>query len=152
GLTLALIHGSFAPIVFSLLVMMALMTSRAWQGNVAATHSPRLRFWSLIVVALVFGQMVLGALVRHMDFTFGARAHVFGAFVVLGAVIWLARMAAEENAGAGWKLLLVFVGVQIFLGLESWLSKFFVETAPWNQLQPLFDRDMVRSLHYVVGA
>ncbi|MBI3410490.1 MAG: COX15/CtaA family protein [Planctomycetes bacterium] len=152
GTTLALIHGSFAPIVFSLLVMMALVTSRSWEMNVAAACSPRLRIWSLIILALVFGQMVLGGLVRHMDIAFGARAHALGAFVVLGAVIWLAKLSAEEHAGAGWKLLLILVGVQILLGLESWLSKFFVETAPWNQLQPLFDRDIVRSLHYVVGA
>lgn len=152
GTTLALIHGSFAPIVFSLLVMMALVTSRSWERNVAATCSPRLRYWSLITLGLIFGQMVLGGLVRHMDLAFGARAHVLGAFVVLGAVIWLAKLAAEEHAGLGWKLLLALVGVQIFLGLESWLSKFFVETAPWNQLQPLLDRDIVRSLHYVVGA
>lgn len=158
GNTLALIHGALAPIVFAMLVAMAVLMSPGWR---VAAGSPlngdrcsrRLRRWSLHTMALVYGQMILGGVVRHLDVSLGARLHLFGAFIVFGAVLWLARLAYEdEHAGWGWKLILSLVFLQIMLGVEAWMGKFFVASAPWNQLQPLHVHpEILRSLHYVIG-
>ncbi len=76
--------------------------------------------------------------------------------MALAAVIWLAKLGMEcepRVLSRGWTVTLLFlVGLQILLGVETWLSKFFVPQAPWNQLEPLaLHQDFVRSIHYVTG-
>jgi heme a synthase len=160
GKTLALIHGCFAQLVFALLATMAVVTSPRWARQpvraTAATDDAPLKRWSLIATGLVYLQLVLGGLVRHQDFAPLARGHLIGAFVVLATVLWLAKLAHDSESREEWmgtvKLLLALVAVQILLGIETWLSKFFLPQAPWNQLQPLaMHQDIVRSIHYVVG-
>ena len=158
GTTLALIHGGFASVIFALLAVLVAVTARHWTRGAASAEpcSPRLRRWAIFSVVVVYAQLILGGLVRHKDFTLMARAHLLGAFAVLATVIWLAKLALESGQRA-WLarsvvVLLFLVCVQLLLGVESWLSKFFVPQAPWNQLQPLaVYQDFVRSIHYVVG-
>ncbi|MCI0463074.1 MAG: COX15/CtaA family protein [Gemmataceae bacterium] len=157
GNTLSLVHGCVAHLVFALLVSVALWTSRGWVAAGPAA-SPRLRRWSLVVLVLIFGQLVLGALVRHKDLTLGARAHLLGAFVVVGAVVWLVRLAREAPPGerAGTRavgVLASLVALQLVLGVESWLSKFAVDGHMLRQVEPLpVETDLIRSAHYLVGA
>ncbi len=157
GSTLSLVHGCFAHLVFALLVSAALWTSRGWMASGPAA-SPRLRRWSLVVVLLIYGQLVLGALVRHKDLALGARAHLLGAFVVVAAVVWLVRLAREAPPGerAGTRavgVLAVLVGLQLVLGVESWLSKFAVDGHMLRQVEPLpVETELIRSAHYLVGA
>jgi hypothetical protein len=71
-------------------------------------------------------------------------------------VIWLAKLVLEGDQRSllarSVVVLLLLVCVQLLLGVESWLSKFFVPQGSWNQLQPVaLHQDFVRSIHYVVG-
>ncbi len=154
GKELALVHGLFAQLVFALLVSLALFTSRAWAA--ATADIPRaVRRWSLFTALLIYTQIVLGALVRHKDTLLGARLHLLVAFAVVAAVLWLARLVYEHAAheklltrSAG--VLVALVAVQLVLGVESWLGRF---GAPqWRQLQPLFDPNFVRTLHFLTGS
>jgi cytochrome c oxidase assembly protein subunit 15 len=156
GNNLALIHGCFAQLIFALLVSLTLFTSRGWQTEAETADSPQLRRWSLLTVGLVYGQAVLGAVVRHKDFPWGARAHLIMAFAVVAAVVWLVKLVAESHPGDRFRMrpVLFLVGlvcVQVLLGVESWMSKF---SAPeWRQVQPLTAQpEVFRSLHYFVGA
>jgi cytochrome c oxidase assembly protein subunit 15 len=156
GNNLALIHGCFAQLVFALLVSLALWTSRGWQTAGTTPDTPQLRHWSLLTVSLVYGQAVLGAIVRHKDFTLGARAHLLMAFAVVAAVVWLVKLVADSHPGDKFRLrpvqvLAALVCVQLFLGVESWMSKF--RAPEWHQVQPLtVQPEVLRSLHYFVGA
>jgi heme A synthase len=161
GDTLKLVHGCFAHLVLALLVSAALLTSRAWMTPArpaASASAARFRHWSLLTVAVIYGQIVLGGLVRHKDLTFGARAHLLGAFVVVAAVAWLVRLAlevpAEEQQGMrAVGLLGALVALQLVLGVESWLSKFTVVESMPRQVQPLpVETELIRSAHYLVGA
>src|SRR5439155_18446269 len=91
GKTLALVHGLFAQLVFALLVSVAVLTSRSWlafrareTAREAETQTTGgLRAWSILTACLVFGQLILGGLVRHKDYFLSARAHLLLAFVVV---------------------------------------------------------------------
>src|SRR5581483_8107234 len=164
GRTLAWVHGCFAQLVFALLVSVAVVSSRWWKrlGNREDSASDgaapvSLRGWSLLTAILIYLQLVLGGLVRHMDLALAARGHLLLAFAVVAAVLWLAHLALSseqrDRRGAPVKLLLVLVSLQVLLGVETWLSKFFTPAAPWTQLQPLaVHHELFRSLHYVLGA
>ena len=156
GKTLALVHGCFAQLVFALFVSLALFTSRSWMTfRNQAFHSPSLKHWSLATVTLVFVQLVVGSVVRHQDHPLAGRAHLILAFCVLAAIVWLAKLAFEipgPKPVLPIVFLLCLVALQIFLGVESWLSKFFFEGSPWRALEPLpLHPELFRSLHYVTG-
>jgi cytochrome c oxidase assembly protein subunit 15 len=156
GKTLALVHGCFAQFVFALFVSLALMTSRSFMNfRNQAFHSPILRHWSLVTVGLIFLQLVVGSAVRHQDDPLAARAHILLAFAVLAAIVWLAKLAFEVPGQKPILPVIILLGlvvVQLFLGVESWLSKFFYAGSPWQALQPIpLHPELFRSLHYVTG-
>ena len=161
GKNLALIHGCFAQIVVALLASAAWVTSRSWLAQSGPTDNSApdnksIRQASLLTVALVFLQIVFGGIVRHRDNFFGARGHMLIAFAVAAAVVWLIAliMTSVPRDGrlarmAG--LLGVLLVCQLFLGIESWMSRF--GSPQWQQLQPLGpSAESLRSLHYLVGA
>jgi cytochrome c oxidase assembly protein subunit 15 len=159
GTDLALVHGCFAQLVFALLVSVALVTSRAWQSPQEPPANPResLRLWrwALATTGLVYLQIVLGAVVRHRDFPYGARLHLLAAFGVVAAVVWLARLCWESQPHqplmTSVKILIGLVIGQLVLGVEAWMSRF--PSPLWNQAQPLpVHPELFRSLHYFLGA
>jgi len=158
GPNLALVHGCFAQVVFAALVSLALFTSRAWA--VAAEpgtpeEGPALRRWSLLTAGLAYVQVVFGAVVRRTEWPLGPRLHLLFAFVVVAAVVWLARLALESRdpqiRGAVF-VLAGLVALQVLVGVETWLAKF---PAPPElpQLKPLpAHPQLIRSVHYLVGS
>jgi cytochrome c oxidase assembly protein subunit 15 len=65
---LGLFHGCLAQSFFSLLAVIALVTSRFWRALARREPDRRLlsfRRWTLVVTAMVFVQLVLGAAMRH---------------------------------------------------------------------------------------
>ena len=153
GPELAWVHGSFAQIVFAVLVSVAYFGSRGWTQSSSAPASPRLRGWCLLCVVLVFAQLVLGGMVRHLNNLVMARLHLINAFAVLAALLWLVKLTLEErdDGRRTVALLMGLLVVQILLGVEAWL--------PW--LGRLIDPTLairepvailwVRSLHYLLG-
>jgi len=154
GRHLALIHGCFAQLVIAALVSVALFTSRGWTNERAdIPASSALRRWSFLTALLVYAQLVLGGVLRHTAFMLGSRLHLLGAFVVVGAVLWLVKLAWEDERRArlafSLKVLAGLVGFQILLGIEAWLTRaqgYFIPGAPL----PLHG-DWIRSGHYVAG-
>jgi hypothetical protein len=48
--------------------------------------------------------------------------------------------------------LMILLGVQLLLGVESWLARFHVPSADLPQLEPVpVHAEWVRTAHYVVG-
>lgn len=73
NLDLAIVHGCFAQAFFCLCALMVLATSRWWQST-AASRNPQLEeshhaYWlirfALIAVLVVYGQLIVGATMRH---------------------------------------------------------------------------------------
>jgi cytochrome c oxidase assembly protein subunit 15 len=157
-----MIHGCTAQLVFALLVGVAYLTSPVWKNGFGSElpgvpSDNRLRRLGLLTAALVYLQIVFGAVVRHTDAAIGPRVHLLLAFAVvasaatLGAVYW---MSASRDARLARLLGILFglVAVQLLLGVESWLSK-FAANGQWVQLRPLTAYpDLARSLHLLIGS
>jgi heme A synthase len=115
-----------------------------------------LQRFSIMAAILVFAQLLLGGLVRHKDSLLGPRGHLLGAFVVVGAVVWLLKLMRESEFREVLRreriLLMALLTLQLVLGVESWLAKFAVPQADLPQLQPLpMHAEWIRTAHYLVG-
>lgn len=137
---LALLHGGFAQLVFTLLGVAALLhgSPAGWaaRGQAAAP-----RAWLWVAAAVVYAQIWLGAWYRHglrggeyeLDLRF--HLHVGGAFVVLALLVVLARRLrrlsqtwqvqghpAPEAPRRLARRLHLLLGLQLSLGLGAWLG------------------------------
>ena len=152
--TLAMIHGCFGPAFFAVCTVTLVVTSRWWQnlglhrsGEVLASQveggGARFGFWAgLLMVAMAYGQLVLGAMMRHVSplasashFAGVVGLHVAGAFALwaVSAAVWW-RIARHRRRGSGGvildglstpaKWLFVFVGAQISLGVATWVVNY----------------------------
>ena len=102
GREFAMVHGMFAQLVLAVLVGAAVLTSRRWATEPAEEASPALKRWSIVTALLVFGQLLLGGMVRHQDSWLGPRGHLLGAFVVVGAVVWLLKLMRRTASVSAW--------------------------------------------------
>jgi cytochrome c oxidase assembly protein subunit 15 len=160
GQNLALIHGCFAQLVIATLVAVALVTSRGWindhaepHGGSLAPRADKARRWSLITMLIVYAQLVTGGVMRHRDFLLGSRLHLVGAFLVLGAVIWLMKLAREserrDSLARSVHVLCMLLTFQVLLGIEAWIFRAEMVFVP-NMRLPVY-ADWLRSAHYVLG-
>ena len=153
GSYLATIHGVFAQLVISVLVSVAVLTSRAWATHdVAAPASLRRGAW--LLSALIFTQIVFGAIMRHLLDPLAQRLHILLAFVVLGMVFWLfariRRSDCEPNVRRWSVLLAVLVSIQPIFGVEAWIRRFGALTLP-DMVPSSVGLDLARSGHHVLG-
>jgi cytochrome c oxidase assembly protein subunit 15 len=74
SLTLAIVHGCFAQAFFALTVLVIVITSRWWQSapdhstrdhSTHAADGRRLYRWMVAAVAVIYLQLVVGAIMRH---------------------------------------------------------------------------------------
>jgi cytochrome c oxidase assembly protein subunit 15 len=123
-------HATLAQTFFCIMVSMAFFSSRSWvttaQPAVRMDVRPRLTAMSVFTVSAVWLQLIMGAAFRHS----GIRLlpHLIGAAVVFTMVNWLAittlkRHAATPQLERPAKVLLVLLGVQILLGLASYVTR-----------------------------
>jgi heme a synthase len=156
GPEFALAHGLFAQIVFATLVSVAVMTSRAWASGGGQRQRAGLRLVALLLAALVYAQLAFGALVRHFYDRTAQRLHVLVAFAVVVAVAWAfrsvrERLPADRALRRLTGLLAGLVTFQVMLGVEAWMMRFGAGVPVEVQMSSP-GTDLVRSLHYVVGA
>ncbi len=164
--TLALIHGLSAGMVFSLLLLLANVTSRQWiePPAVDSTQSKRALIAAVASAAallVVVVQFVLGGLIRHRHvalFEHAGFAVITGLAVATAAILawrvrsgWLRRPAAWLGA-----VLLVQLG----LGLSAWVARFGLGewAVRWGLLSPHYVpvehspvQIVLRTSHAIVG-
>ena len=157
GTNLAVIHGCFAQIVFSLFVSLAVITSARFSAESLPTEdASRLRRWSLALTFVVFLQLIWGALVRHTNGALAQRLHFLTAFAVVAVSVWLTHLvlaspAARASLGRTMILLGVLLVLQILLGVESWLAKFAGVVLP-ELHRPTIAQAATRVAHVLVGS
>jgi cytochrome c oxidase assembly protein subunit 15 len=155
GPEMALVHGLFAQIVFATLVGVAVVTSRSWRAEPPAGDRSGPRRLAAWVAAAAYGQIVFGALVRHLHGPLAQRAHGLFAFAVVAAVVWFLREVLESPEDRPLRRAAIFlaglVALQVGLGVEAWLRRFGAGV-PVEELTPSAATDLVRSAHFLVGA
>jgi heme a synthase len=127
--TLAIVHACLAQAFFALTVGLALFTSREWAGEPtqAITDSGRLCRLGAITSALIYLQVIFGAVLRHS----GERldAHLFvAALVAVHVILVIVRIARDHGADSKLVRLACSLGIlmllQMLLGAGSYLAKF----------------------------
>ena len=128
--TLAIIHGCFAQAFFALTVSLALFTAPEWRippQGAPLSDGGRLRRLAAITTALIYCQIVFGAMLRHT----GARldAHLlFAGLVAVHVILLLLRITREHGAAAVLMRPAYLLGGllfgQLLLGALSYLAKF----------------------------
>ena len=151
---LPVMHACTAELVFAVLVVIAICTSR-WYMQSLPQYVDRGAPSSHSIVTLnsvvIFLQVLVGAGFRHRYLSL--KPHVFGAVIVLAMVIWTARVLRQRFPEAPAmtrvrKLLHSIVGLQILLGLVALWAR--INSA--NDPQPLPPVVISTVVHTVVGA
>ena len=160
SLDLAVVHALTAQLYFSLLVALALFTSKSWlraeSTPAASPETKRLRVLAVATVVALYVQIILGALLRHpgggVHLGF-ATVHITGAFVVLGLVLATCSRVRQDFSThrllnrTGW-IMLGAVAVQIMLGFSAFTVLLF-ET---HVTERSATQVVLNSAHLVVGA
>lgn len=147
SIVLAIIHGVFGQVIFALLVWLAVVRSRAWrapQNTYAAPSAGTDRFFGFALIALLIGQLVLGALVRHFTWaldinryelnvdprqlaaygTWALHLHITIAVLVsllalaVGVRAWGVYRASPPLPRLG-RTIMILMGVQLALGIAA---------------------------------
>jgi len=155
GTDLAAIHGIFSQVVVALAVGVlvgtaprrAAIAADRWVPAAATAH------WAVLTAAVVFGQVVAGAILRHTTSPLGPRLHLVLAFAVVAAVVVVGRLLSDAPRPIRRlkATLHAVTGLQLLLGVEAWLVKFAhgVAAAAW---QPVTVPDAaLRTAHTLTG-
>src|SRR5438094_8940027 len=131
--TLAIFHGCLAQAFFALLAVITLLT--APRGRVAASPTePALKGLAVLAAVLVYAQIVFGALLTHAG---RLDLHLAGALLVLVFVPIVAaqlRRTGDAVAAPISRLVSVLLGVQLLLGIGSFVARFSSIWIPGEQL------------------
>ncbi|MDP7035280.1 MAG: COX15/CtaA family protein [Planctomycetota bacterium] len=152
----AMTHATLAQAFFSLLVVLALVTSRFWIGLGAPTKSvavSKMRRLALITTGLVFVQLLLGTFVRHSGG--GVHLHLTIGLIVVVHLVLLARRALLNHPDVipvrTVATVLGFLGlVQMGLGFASW--GFLMGRTEMDLRTPGVASALFRSSHVALGA
>jgi hypothetical protein len=128
GPGLAWFHGAFGQAFFAFLAAIVVITSSQWQRAQSMEENPTAgSVAAFALVALTYLQAILGGLIRHFNASAGYRLHLFLAFAVVAAVVWLWQASrnvpslAIRPALGAIALLLV---IQLGLGIEALMIRF----------------------------
>jgi cytochrome c oxidase assembly protein subunit 15 len=149
----AAIHGCSGQLVFAFLVAVCVLTGRDWLGaDSTRADVSHLRRRAAVTTALIYGQIVAGALLRH--FGAGLVVHAVLAAAVWGHVAFLFARVERSKADLPWlvapsRSMAALVTLQVVLGIGAWwmLRPFDGIARPVTNLQAL-----ARSGHVVNGA
>jgi cytochrome c oxidase assembly protein subunit 15 len=152
---LAAVHGCTGQAFFGLMVALCVLTGRDWLGQAEPVADPRrIRLTSLVMLGLVYGQIVLGAWLRHYGTIDALVLHALAAVAVwFHALFLFARVERNKNMTAALvpsaRFLAFSATLQIVLGLIS-----FVYLLPFDGTpRPVgFYQAVIRTGHQTNGA
>lgn len=134
--TLAIVHGCLAQAFFALLVTIAFLTSSRARRPVCGIDGAS-RALATGAAVLVYLQIVLGAFLTHAGWL---ELHLVGAvavFALIPVVTARLRRSGDSVAAPLSGVLLALLGVQLLLGVGSYLSRFSSIWIPGGQLTML---------------
>lgn len=154
---LAMLHGSLAALVLCLMTALAVFTSRGWFTAAAddtASRSPSRLLMPLALTTpfVMFGQLLLGGLLRHLGMA--VIEHVAFAFVAL-LFVGVACVVSQRSGtpwiarASRWMLAIAFI--QIGLGGAAWLHKFGFAPMGYVAVHGSTAHIVFRTIHTVVG-
>src|SRR5262249_38688276 len=134
--TLAIVHGCLAQAFFGLAVAMALVTSGRQRTPVLGVDATT-RTLTWIAAALVYIQIVLGALITHAGWIVPHLLSAGAVFVFVPIVAARLSRTGDSLAAPAARALSVLLGLQLLLGVGSFVSRFTPVWIPGGQLTML---------------
>lgn len=140
--TLALVHGCLGPLFFATVVVMVVLTSRWWLDRSARLLDVRynstqaVMLASLVLVLLSYGQLILGACLRHIPddadpnvYAAILITHLTTAFVIAILAVVNAYFVERPNWREGGvrpvsRAIVVMIVLQLVLGATTYVVKF----------------------------
>lgn len=138
--TLAMVHGCFGPAFFAFCVVAAAVTGRHWWRSPTRNDAEAGEIGYPLVcligslVLISYGQLVLGALLRHVQpttppsqFTTIVAQHVMTAALLwglTGLAAWRLRRCGDLTLSRPGGVLVGLVGLQILLGIGTWVVNY----------------------------
>lgn len=135
AIVFAMVHGCFAQAYFALISLIAVFNSRRWtlerpkvKDNSLGFSAAHLRSFvklTTVAVAVIYLQLMLGAIVRHTNqyvyvhISFALVASVTILYVFLRSQQRLTQVTRIHSLA---RLILLFLGFQVCLGIGSWLA------------------------------
>ncbi|MEE8468561.1 MAG: hypothetical protein V3T22_08905, partial [Planctomycetota bacterium] len=160
---LAFLHGACAQIFYALVAGLLVVSAPRWTGSPRSSGAaaPRrhdlsgLKTLALLSVPLVYGQIVLGAWLRHSGRSLPLVLHICAALLVVAVVLFLARAlgraAGEEPLfGRLRRWLLAMLTIQVLLGVAATVAILVIGTG--FQGRVTFVEAVTATLHVGVGA
>ncbi len=153
----ALVHGVCASLIFSIIGLLALVTSRRWieigsEPRSTAEISSGLVLLAVMTSLAMLGQSVVGGFIRH--FGSALHEHLGGAIFLTGLSV--TTIVACWRTGQTWLrsatiCLLAVLFVQLILGAGAWVTRFGFPPAGYVAVQQAPEQIVIRSLHTVVA-
>src|SRR5688500_8460424 len=131
---LAIVHGCLAQAFWALLVAVAVLTRPGAGASVGGT-SPR--GLAVAAVVVVYVQIVLGALLTHEGWIWPHVAGAVGVFAVVPVLTARARRLDDTVTARASRALLILLGLQLALGVGSFVARFSSVWIPGEQLTML---------------
>ena len=151
----ALVHGSFAALVFALMCGVALVTSRSWFSEPQRFKDRdvgHLKPVCMLLLGLICAQYVLGGLLRHE----GRALYEHIGFGALVTVMALALGVLAQRTGIRWLrrpgwLLIALVVIQFSLGVSAFVTKFGWAQSGYVAVYGSMAQIVIRTSHTIVG-
>ena len=154
---LAMLHGIFAAIVFSLMGTMALVTGKTWRNldvNEVQSRLTAVQIAAVLMLVMAIMQYVFGSLIRHKGM--GLAEHFW--MGVGMPVLSLANLAIvfRSKPGVPWLRrsavwLAVIVFGQVALGLCAWAMKYGIPSMGIVGIADSVQQVLFRTAHMVWG-
>lgn len=158
---LALIHGDFAAMVFSLMAILTLITSPGWQQRPRLTSVNDGQYAmasAQLLLASLIAQYVMGGFLRHLrersEFAWAWMVHPWFAVAVLFATMlfaWNVRGSQSPHLRRCAQALVGLTVAQSLVGLATWYVKYGVPSWGVVAQQDSTPQIIICSLHKVVG-
>ncbi len=155
--TLALVHGDFAALVFSLMAVFVLVTSSGWElreKTSTPAHSRSVLGWAIATLVLIAVQYFFGGVLRHLKLGWAWSVHPWFALAPLVTVIVFAFVTRRTRVAMVQRCAMALVGLVIsqgLLGLATWYVRYGVPSWGVVAQQESVSQVVVCSLHKVVG-
>jgi cytochrome c oxidase assembly protein subunit 15 len=134
--TLAIVHGCLAQAFFGLAVALAVLTSTRRHADGRGVE-PATRALTGVALALVYGQIVFGALITHAGWITLHLAGAVAVFIVVPIVTARLRRMDDAVAARAARALVVLLGIQFVLGAGSFVARFTPIWIPGGQVTML---------------
>jgi cytochrome c oxidase assembly protein subunit 15 len=128
--TLAIVHAAFAQAFFAFVIALAVFTSPQWRGDTneqPIDDSGKLLRLTIITTAMIYLQIVFGAVLRHTGERLDAHL-MFAGLVVTHVILVFSRVMRNPSAAAGIVRLANVLGAllaaQLLLGAGSYFAKY----------------------------